>query len=374
ELGEGVFEVKAVNGNTWLGGDDYDDRIMDYLVTEFQKEHGIDLRKDKVALQRLKEAAEKAKIELSSVSITDIKLPFLVTDGDDSKHLDITLTREKLEELTVDLLQKMVGPTRQALADAELEPDDIDRVVLVGGATRMPSVQRLIKELIGKEPYKDINPDEVVAIGAAIQAGILAGEVRKAVLVDVTPLSLGIETQGGIFAKIIERNTTIPTSCGQIFTTAADNQTEVDIHVLQGEREMAMYNMSLGRFQLVGIPPAPRGMPQIEVTFDIDADGIVHVSAKDLHTEKEQSMRITSPKALSEEEIKWMIEEAQAYAEEDRKQREEVEIRIQADSMIHAAQMTMEEAARRLDETKVEEIEKAILKVKTALANDDSQE
>ncbi|GFP21598.1 molecular chaperone DnaK [Candidatus Hakubella thermalkaliphila] len=374
ELGEGVFEVKAVNGNTWLGGDDYDDRIMDYLVTEFQKEHGIDLRKDKVALQRLKEAAEKAKIELSSVSITDIKLPFLVTDGDDCKHLDITLTREKLEELTVDLLQKMVGPTRQALADAELEPDDIDRVVLVGGATRMPSVQRLIKELIGKEPYKDINPDEVVAIGAAIQAGILAGEVRKAVLVDVTPLSLGIETQGGIFAKIIERNTTIPTSCGQIFTTAADNQTEVDIHVLQGEREMAMYNMSLGRFQLVGIPPAPRGMPQIEVTFDIDADGIVHVSAKDLHTEKEQSMRITSPKALSEEEIKWMIEEAQAYAEEDRKQREEVEIRIQADSMIHAAQMTMEEAARRLDETKVEEIEKAILKVKTALANDDSQE
>lgn len=374
ELGEGVFEVKAVNGNTRLGGDDYDDRIMDYLVTEFQKEHGIDLRKDKVALQRLKEAAEKAKIELSSVSITDIKLPFLVTDGDDSKHLDITLTREKIEELTVDLLQKMVGPTRQALADAELEPDDIDRVVLVGGATRMPSVQRLIKELIGKEPYKDINPDEVVAIGAAIQAGILAGEVRKAVLVDVTPLSLGIETQGGIFAKIIERNTTIPTSCGQIFTTAADNQTEVDIHVLQGEREMAMYNVSLGRFQLVGIPPAPRGMPQIEVTFDIDADGIVHVSAKDLHTEKEQSMRITSPKALSEEEVKRMIEEAQAYAEEDRKQREEVEIRIQADSMIHAAQMTMEEAARRLDETKVEEIEKAILKVKTALANDDSQE
>lgn len=374
ELGEGVFEVKAVNGNTWLGGDDYDDRIMDYLVTEFQKEHRIDLRKDKVALQRLKEAAEKAKIELSSVSITDIKLPFLVTDGDDSKHLDITLTREKFEELTVDLLQKMVGPTRQALADAELEPDDIDRVVLVGGATRMPSVQRLIKELIGKEPYKDINPDEVVAIGAAIQAGILAGEVRKAVLVDVTPLSLGIETQGGIFAKIIERNTTIPTSCGQIFTTAADNQTEVDIHVLQGEREMAMYNVSLGRFQLVGIPPAPRGIPQIEVTFDIDADGIVHVSAEDLHTEKEQSMRITSPKALSEEEVKRMIEEAQAYAEEDRKQREEVEIRIQADSMIHAAQMTMEEAARRLDETKVEEIGRAILKVKTALANDDSQE
>lgn len=374
ELGEGVFEVKAVNGNTWLGGDDYDDRIMDYLVTEFQKEHGIDLRKDKVALQRLKEAAEKAKIELSSVSITDIKLPFLVTDGDDSKHLDITLTREKFEELTVDLLQKMVSPTRQALADAELEPDDIDRVVLVGGATRMPSVQRLIKELIGKEPYKDINPDEVVAIGAAIQAGILAGEVRKAVLVDVTPLSLGIETQGGIFAKIIERNTAIPTSCGQIFTTAADNQTEVDIHVLQGEREMAMYNVSLGRFQLTGIPPAPRGMPQIEVTFDIDADGIVHVSAEDLHTEKEQSMRITSPKALSEEEVKRMIEEAQAYAEEDRKQREEVEIRIQGDSMIHAAQMTMEEAARRLDETKVEEIEKAILKVKTALANDDSQE
>lgn len=374
ELGEGVFEVKAVNGNTWLGGDDYDDRIMDYLVTEFQKEHGIDLRKDKVALQRLKEAAEKAKIELSSVSITDIKLPFLVTDGDDSKHLDITLTREKFEELTVDLLQKMVSPTRQALADAELEPDDIDRVVLVGGATRMPSVQRLIKELIGKEPYKDINPDEVVAIGAAIQAGILAGEVRKAVLVDVTPLSLGIETQGGIFAKIIERNTAIPTSCGQIFTTAADNQTEVDIHVLQGEREMAMYNVSLGRFQLTGIPPAPRGMPQIEVTFDIDADGIVHVSAEDLHTEKEQSMRITSPKALSEEEVKRMIEEAQAYAEEDRKQQEEVEIRIQGDSMIHAAQMTMEEAARRLDETKVEEIEKAILKVKTALANDDSQE
>ncbi len=303
ELGEGVFEVKAVNGNTWLGGDDWDGQIMDYLADEFQKEHGIDLRKDRIALQRLKEAAEKAKIRLSSTLTTNVRLPFIVTNQDDPKHLEIMLTRAKFEDITQDLLQKMIGPTKQALADAKLKPQDIDRVILVGGATRMPGVQELAIELLDREPYKHIDPDEVVAVGAAIQAGVLTGQVKEIVLVDVTPLSLGIETLGGIFAKIIERNTSIPISCGQIFTTATDNQTTVDIHILQGEREIAASNMSLGRFQLMDIPPALRGMPRIEVSFDIDANGILHVSAQDLHTGNEQRTKITSSQALSKEEV-----------------------------------------------------------------------
>ncbi|MEW6188553.1 MAG: molecular chaperone DnaK [Actinomycetota bacterium] len=373
ELGEGVFEVKAVNGNTWLGGDDWDQRIMDYLVDEFQKEHGIDLCQDKMALQRLKEAAEKAKIELSTALTTDIILPCIATGPDGPLHLETTLSRAQFEELTKDLLQKMIGPTKQALADAELTPEEIDRVVLVGGSTRMPAVQELVRSLIGKEPYKNINPDEVVAIGAAIQAGVLAGEVRKVVLVDVTPLSLGIETQGGIFAKIIERNTTIPTSKGQIFTTSRDNQSEVDIHILQGEREIASHNMSLGRFQLTDIPPAPRGEPRIEVTFEIDVNGILHVSAKDIHTDNEQRIRITSSNRLSEQEIERMIKEAQLYAEEDKKRREEIQIRIQAKNMIYAAQVCIKEAKDIADEAQLEEIEKAIQKIKAALANGESQ-
>ncbi|MDO8885537.1 molecular chaperone DnaK [Candidatus Oleimmundimicrobium sp.] len=374
ELGEGVFEVKAVNGNTWLGGDDWDEWTIDYLADEFQREHGIDLRRDKMTFQRLKEAAEKAKIELSIASATDIKLPFIATSPDGPLHLETTLSRAQFEELTKDLLQKMIGPTKQALADAHLEPEEIDRVVLVGGSTRMPAVQELVKSLIGKEPYKNINPDEAVAIGAAIQAGILTGEVRKVVLVDVTPLSLGIETQGGIFAKIIERNTTIPTSKGQIFTTACNDQSEVDIHILQGEREIASYNMSLGRFQLTDIPPASRGEPRIEVTFEIDVNGILHVSAKNLHTDNEQRIRITSSSRLSEREIEQMVKEARLYAEEDKKRREETQIRIQAENMIYAAQVCVKEAKDIAGEAQVEEIEKAIQKIKAALANSEDQE
>lgn len=373
ELGEGVFEVKAVNGNTWLGGDDWDERIIDYLADEFQKEHEIDLRQDEMTFQRLKEAAEKAKIELSTTLTTDIKLPFITTSPDGPLHLEATLSRVKFEELTKDLLQKMIGPTKQVLADAHLEPEEIDRVVLVGGSTRMPAVQELVRSLIGKEPYKNINPDEAVAIGAAIQAGVLTGQVRKVVLVDVTPLSLGIETQGGIFAKIIERNTTIPTSKGQIFTTARDNQSEVDIHILQGEREIASYNMSLDRFQLTDIPLAPRAEPRIEVTFEIDVNGILHVSAKDLHTDNERRIRTTSSNKLTEQEIERMIKEAQVYSEEDKRQREEIQIRIQAESMIYAAQGCIKEAKDIADKAQVEEIEKAIRKIKTALADGESQ-
>lgn len=373
ELGEGVFKVKAVNGNTWLGGDDWDERIIDHLVNKFQKEHGIDLRQDKIVFQRLKEAAEKAKIELSTALTTDIKLPFIATNPDGPLHLETALSRAQIEELTKDLLQKMISPTKQALADAELMPEEIDRVVLVGGSTRMPAVQGLVRSLIGNEPYKNINPDEVVASGAAIQAAVLADEVRKVVLVDVTPLSLGIETQGGIFAKIIERNTTIPTSKGQIFTTACDNQGEVDIYILQGEREIASYNMSLGRFQLTDIPPASRGGPRIEVTFEIDVNGILHVSAKDLHTDNEQRIRTTSSNRLSEQEMERMIKEAQLCAEEDKKRREEIQIRIQAENMIYAAQVCIEEAKYVANEVQVEEIEKAIQKIKVALADGESQ-
>ncbi len=372
ELGRGIFEVKAVNGDTWLGGDDWDQRIVDYLVGEFQREHGIDLRNDRMVLQRLKEAAEKAKIELSNSQSASIQLPFIFQDDLDTKHLDIILTREKFQELTRDLLEKMIAPTEQALADAKLEPEALDRVILVGGATRMPAVQQLCRELLGKEPYKDINPDEVVAIGAAIQAGVLTGELEKVTLLDVTPLSLGIETRGGIFAKIIERNAKIPTSSSQVFSTALDNQPEVDIHILQGEREMACYNVSLGRFQLTDIPLAPRGVPRIEVAFNIDVNGILQVSAIDLYTDNETKLRVESSK-LSSEEIERMLEEAKIYAEEDKRRREEVEIGIKADNLIYAAEKIAEQAGDRLDGTQLEELEAKILEVKAALASGDSE-
>jgi len=374
ELGDGVFEVKATSGNNRLGGDDFDQRIIDYLAEEFKKEHGIDLRQDRTALQRLKEAAEKAKKELSSVVSTNINLPFITADQNGPKHLDYTLTRAKFEELTADLVEKTMGPTRRALEDAGLTPDDIDKVILVGGSTRIPAVQEAIKRLIGKDPYKGINPDEVVALGAAIQAAVLSGEIKDVVLLDVTPLSLGIETLGGVFTKIIERNTTIPTSKSKIFTTAADNQTTVDIHVLQGERPMAKDNITLGRFQLTGIPPAPRGVPQIEVTFDIDANGIVHVSAKDKGTGKEQKITIKSNTGLSEEEIQKMIEDAKKHAEEDKKKKEEVETRNKADSLIYQAQKTLKDLKDKIDKNDKDRVEKEINNVKKALEGNNVEE
>ncbi|WP_338825003.1 Chaperone protein DnaK [Moorella humiferrea] len=359
ELGDGVFEVKATSGNNRLGGDDFDQRIMDYLVDICRREHGVDLRQDKMAMQRLKEAAEKAKIELSSMTSTNINLPFISATPNGPIHLDVTLTRAKFEELIADLVEKTVGPTMQALADAGLEPKDIDKVLLVGGSTRVPLVQETVRKILGKEPHKGINPDECVALGAAIQAGVLAGEVKDVLLLDVTPLSLGIETLGGVFTKIIERNTTIPTSKSQIFSTAADNQTTVEIHVLQGERAMAADNKTLGRFQLTGIPPAPRGVPQIEVKFDIDANGIVHVSAKDLATGKQQAITITSSSGLTEEEIQRMIKDAEAYAEADRKRKEEIETRNQADSLIYQTERTLKEFKDKADKADVDRIEQA---------------
>ncbi len=367
ELGDGFFEVKATSGDNKLGGDDFDNVIIDYLVSEFKKEHGIDLSQDKMALQRLKEAAEKAKKELSSVTQAQISLPFITADASGPKHLEMTLTRAKFEELSAHLVERTLGPTRQALKDAGLSPSDVDKVILVGGSTRIPAVQEAIKKLTGKEPHKGVNPDEVVALGAAVQAGILAGDVKDVVLLDVTPLSLGIETLGGVFTKLIERNTTIPTSKSQIFSTATDNQRTVDIHVLQGEREMAADNKTLGRFQLTDIPPAPRGVPQIEVTFDIDANGIVNVKAKDLGTNKEQSITITSQSTLSEEEIERMIKEAEEHAEEDRKRREEAELRNEADQLVFTTEKTLKDLGDKVDKEGKEKAEAAKEKLKKAL-------
>lgn len=368
ELGGGVFEVKATSGNNFLGGDDFDKRIMDWAVAEFKKETGVDISGDRIAMQRLREAAERAKIELSSVYTANINLPFITATPDGPLHMDLTLTRAKFEELIRDLVEMTVGPTKQALADAKLRPEDIDRVILVGGSTRVPLVEKTIRDLIGKEPYKGINPDEVVALGAAIQADILAGEGKKdIVLLDVTPLSLGIETLGGIFTKIIERNTTIPTSKSQIFSTAADMQTSVEIHVLQGERKMAADNKTLGRFILDGIPPAPRGVPQIEVKFDIDVNGIVHVSARDLGTGKEQKVTITGSTGLTSDEIERMRKEAEKYEEEDRRRLEEAETRNNADNLVYQTEKTLKELGDKGDPAEREKIEEAKNRLKENL-------
>ncbi len=371
ELGEGVFEVKATSGNNRLGGDDFDQRTVDFLVSEFKKESGVDLSKDKMALQRLKDAAEKAKIELSSTTTTNVNLPFITATSDGPQHMDITLSRAKFEELISDLVDKTVGPMKQAVSDSGIDYKDIDKVILVGGSTRIPLVQRVIKDTVGKDPHKGVNPDEVVAMGAAIQAGVLSGDVKDVLLLDVTPLSLGIETLGGVFTKIIERNTTIPTSKKQIFSTAADNQTSVDIHVLQGERPMAADNKTLGRFMLDGIPPAPRGVPQIEVSFDIDANGIVNVSAKDLGTGKEQKVTIKATSGLASDDIDQMVNDAQKFAEEDKKRKELAEARNQGDTLIYSTEKTLRELGEKVEESQKETINKAIEELKEAMNGDD---
>jgi molecular chaperone DnaK len=371
EVGEGVVEVKATNGDTHLGGDNLDQRVIDWIVTEFKKDQGIDLSKDKMAIQRLREAAEKAKIELSTTVETEINLPFVTADASGPKHLSLKLTRAKLEQLVEDLVQRSMGPVRQCLKDAGVDPRQIDEVVLVGGQTRMPKIQQLVKDFFGKEPHKGVNPDEVVAVGAAIQAGILSGDVKDVLLLDVTPLSLGVETLGGVMTRLIERNTTIPTKKQEVFSTAADSQPSVEIHVLQGEREMAHDNRTLGKFHLVGIPPAPRGVPQIEVTFDIDANGILNVSAKDRATGKTQNITITSSSGLGKDEVEKMVREAQSHSEEDHKRRELVDVRNQADSLAYNLEKLLADNREKIDATQAREIEEAVAEArKTAEAED----